>query len=41
MLSKTIEIDVYGDAACTQVISSVGWGEIEARSSKTRAHEKF
>jgi len=31
-----IEIDVYGDAACTQVISSVGWGEIEAGSSKTR-----
>ena len=31
-----IEIDVYGDAACTQVISSVGWGEIEAGSSKNR-----
>jgi hypothetical protein len=31
-----IEIDVYGDAACTQVISSVGWGEIEAGSSATR-----
>ena len=31
-----IEIDVYGDSACTQVLSSVGWGEIEAGSSKTR-----
>jgi len=32
----SIEIDVYGDAACTQVLSSVGWGEIEAGSSKIR-----
>jgi len=31
-----IEIDVYGDSACTQVISSVGWGMIEAGSSKTK-----
>ena len=25
---------MYGDSACTQVISSVGWGAIEAGSSK-------
>ena len=31
-----IEIDVYGDAACTQVLSSVGWGEIWAGGVKTR-----
>ncbi len=31
-----IEIDVYGDSACTQVISSVSWGAIEAGSSKVK-----
>jgi hypothetical protein len=28
-----IEIDVYSDSACTQVISSVVWGEIEVGNS--------
>jgi hypothetical protein len=26
----SIEIDVYSDSACTQTVSSVDWGEIEA-----------
>ncbi|EMR74222.1 hypothetical protein MCGE09_00095 [Thaumarchaeota archaeon SCGC AB-539-E09] len=26
----TIEIDIYSDAACTQLINSIAWGEIEA-----------
>jgi len=32
----TIEIDVYGNQACTQSISSVSWGSIEAGSSIDR-----
>ena len=32
----TIEIDVYSDVECTQVMSSVGWGGIEVGSSKNR-----
>ena len=31
-----IEIDVYSDSACTQRISSVEWGSIEAGRSKDR-----
>jgi len=29
----TIEIDIYSDAACTQLINSITWGEIEAGGS--------
>ncbi len=29
----TIEIDIYSDAACTQLINSITWGEIEAGAS--------
>ena len=32
----SIEIDIFGDSACTQPLSSVTWGVIEAGSSKTR-----
>lgn len=32
----TIEIDVFNDSACTQVLSSVSWGEIEAGSFSNR-----
>ena len=32
----TIEIDVYSDSACTQPMSSVSWGSIEAGSSVNR-----
>ena len=32
----TIEIDVYSNQACTQSISSVSWGSIEAGSSVDR-----
>jgi hypothetical protein len=29
----TIEIDIYSDAACTQLINSINWGEIEVGGS--------
>jgi hypothetical protein len=32
----TIDIDVYSDSACTQPISSVVWGSIEAGDSEDR-----
>jgi hypothetical protein len=32
----TIDIDVYSDSACTQPISSVVWGSIEAGDSENR-----
>ena len=31
-----IEIDIFSDGACTQPLSSVAWGEIEAGSSVDR-----
>jgi len=32
----SIEIDIFSDGACTQPLSSVTWGEIEAGSSVNR-----
>jgi len=29
----TIEIDIYSDAACTQLVNSITWGKIEAGGS--------
>ena len=29
----TIEIDIYSDAACTKLVNSIAWGEIEAGRS--------